>query len=154
MTYVLFPDEGHGFARPENSLAFNAVTEAFLAQHLGGRYEPIGKAFAARPFTVPTGAEDVPGLKDEPGEARQKVRVCSRRRIGSGSRQTSAPVRPEFWRIPLQTPLLEQTLCAAEVCITHFSKGMAGMVQGKAAAEAALSARQSPYPPAWRERIS
>ena len=32
MTYVLFPDEGHGFARPENRLAFYAVTEAFLAQ--------------------------------------------------------------------------------------------------------------------------
>src|SRR6185436_5951295 len=25
VTYVLFPDEGHGFARPENSLAFFAV---------------------------------------------------------------------------------------------------------------------------------
>ena len=45
VTYVLFPDEGHGFPRPENRLAFNAVTEAFLAEHLGGRYEPIGDAF-------------------------------------------------------------------------------------------------------------
>ncbi len=34
VTYVLFPDEGHGFARPENRLAFYAVTEAFLANHL------------------------------------------------------------------------------------------------------------------------
>jgi hypothetical protein len=42
VTYVLFPDEGHGFARPENSMAFNAVVEAFLSQHLGGRAEPIG----------------------------------------------------------------------------------------------------------------
>ena len=33
VTYVLYPDEGHGFARPENRLAFNAVTEAFLAEH-------------------------------------------------------------------------------------------------------------------------
>ena len=32
VTYVLYPDEGHGFARPENNIAFNAVTEAFLAQ--------------------------------------------------------------------------------------------------------------------------
>ena len=38
VTYVLFPDEGHGFARPENELAFNAVSEAFLAKILGGRY--------------------------------------------------------------------------------------------------------------------
>jgi hypothetical protein len=30
VTYVLFPDEGHGFARPANNIAFNAVTENFL----------------------------------------------------------------------------------------------------------------------------
>ena len=41
VTYVVFPDEGHGFARPENNTAFNAVTEAFLAEHLGGRFEPM-----------------------------------------------------------------------------------------------------------------
>ncbi len=37
--YMLFPDEGHGFAKPENRLKFYAVAEKFLAQHLGGRYE-------------------------------------------------------------------------------------------------------------------
>lgn len=37
--YMLFPDEGHGFARPENRLTFYAAAEKFLAQHLGGRYE-------------------------------------------------------------------------------------------------------------------
>lgn len=62
VTYVLFPDEGHGFARPENNKAFNAVTEAFLAQHLGGRYEPIGKDFAGSSVQVPEGASQVPGL--------------------------------------------------------------------------------------------
>ena len=62
VTYVLFPDEGHGFARPENSLAFTAVTEAFLARFLGGRYEAIGEAFEGSAITVPTGATDVPGL--------------------------------------------------------------------------------------------
>ena len=62
VTYVLFPDEGHGFNRPANSLAFNAVTEAFLAKHLGGRYEPIGDAFTGSTITVPTGADGVPGL--------------------------------------------------------------------------------------------
>ena len=41
VTYVVFPDEGHGFAKPENDNAFNAVTEAFLAEHLGGRVEPL-----------------------------------------------------------------------------------------------------------------
>ena len=39
--YLLFPDEGHGFARPENRLKFCAHAEAFLARHLGGgRVEP------------------------------------------------------------------------------------------------------------------
>jgi dipeptidyl aminopeptidase/acylaminoacyl peptidase len=37
--YLLFPDEGHGFARPENRLKFYAVAEKFLAKHLGGRAE-------------------------------------------------------------------------------------------------------------------
>ena len=62
VTYVLYPDEGHGFARPENRLSFNAVTEAFLAQHLGGRYQPIGNAFRGSTITVPAGVEGVPGL--------------------------------------------------------------------------------------------
>ena len=40
--YVLYPDEGHGFQRPENRLHFFAITEQFLAKHLGGRAEPVG----------------------------------------------------------------------------------------------------------------
>ena len=38
--YIVFPDEGHGFARPENNMAFNAASEDFLAKTLGGRVEP------------------------------------------------------------------------------------------------------------------
>jgi dipeptidyl aminopeptidase/acylaminoacyl peptidase len=57
VTYVVFPDEGHGFARPENNLAFHAVAEAFLAQHLGGRAEPIGKDFEGSSIDIRTGAE-------------------------------------------------------------------------------------------------
>jgi dipeptidyl aminopeptidase/acylaminoacyl peptidase len=37
--YMLFPDEGHGFAKPENRLKFYAAAEKFLARHLGGRSE-------------------------------------------------------------------------------------------------------------------
>jgi dipeptidyl aminopeptidase/acylaminoacyl peptidase len=37
--YLLFPDEGHGFAQPENRLKFYAAAEAFLAKYLGGRQE-------------------------------------------------------------------------------------------------------------------
>jgi len=41
VTYLLFPDEGHGLQRPGNMLYFNAVAETFLARYLGGRAEPI-----------------------------------------------------------------------------------------------------------------
>jgi dipeptidyl aminopeptidase/acylaminoacyl peptidase len=41
--YLVFPDEGHGFARPENRLKFYAAAEAFLARVLGGRVEPPGE---------------------------------------------------------------------------------------------------------------
>jgi dipeptidyl aminopeptidase/acylaminoacyl peptidase len=64
VTYVLYPDEGHGFARPENRLSFNAITDIFLAQNLGGRSEPIGKDFEGSSITVPSGAEFIPTLKE------------------------------------------------------------------------------------------
>jgi dipeptidyl aminopeptidase/acylaminoacyl peptidase len=38
--YMLFPDEGHGFAKPQNRLKFYDHAEKFLAQNLGGRVEP------------------------------------------------------------------------------------------------------------------
>ncbi len=40
--YLLAPDEGHGFARPVNSLAMWAAVERFLATHLHGRYQEGG----------------------------------------------------------------------------------------------------------------
>lgn len=64
VTYVLFSDEGHGFARPENRLAFFAVSELFLAKHLGGRAQEIGKDFEGSTIKVPEGAEQIPGLKE------------------------------------------------------------------------------------------
>jgi len=70
VTYVLYPDEGHGFARPENRMSFNAVTEIFLAQNLGGRFEPIGKDFEGSSIDVPTGSENIPGLKDALGKTK------------------------------------------------------------------------------------
>ncbi|MGN6378063.1 MAG: S9 family peptidase [Gaiellales bacterium] len=38
-SYMVFPDEGHGFKKPENSEKFHAEAERFLAEHLGGAYE-------------------------------------------------------------------------------------------------------------------
>lgn len=64
VTYVLYPDEGHGFQRPQNRTSFNAVVEAFLAQHLGGRFEPIGDDLEGSTMRVPAGVEFVPGLKE------------------------------------------------------------------------------------------
>ena len=62
VTYVVFPDEGHGFARPVNNIAFNAVAENFLAQCLNGRSEPIGTALQGSTAQVKEGAAHVKGL--------------------------------------------------------------------------------------------
>ena len=43
VVYVVYPDEGHGFARPENQIDFYGRVEEFLAKHLGGRAEPWKK---------------------------------------------------------------------------------------------------------------
>jgi dipeptidyl aminopeptidase/acylaminoacyl peptidase len=64
VTYVLYPDEGHGFARPANRTSFYAVAEAFLAQCLGGRYEPVGNDFKGASLQVLEGAQHVPGLTE------------------------------------------------------------------------------------------
>jgi dipeptidyl aminopeptidase/acylaminoacyl peptidase len=63
VTYVLFPDEGHGFTRPQNRMSFFAVAEAFLGEHLGGKVEPIGSDLKGASIEVPAGADQVPGLE-------------------------------------------------------------------------------------------
>ena len=62
VTYVLYPDEGHGFAKPENNLSFMAVAEGFLARCLGGRFEPVGEDFEGSSIQVLAGESEVPGL--------------------------------------------------------------------------------------------
>lgn len=69
VTYLLYPDEGHGFARPENNRSFMAIVEAFLARCLGGRYEPIHDDFNGASLTVPVGVAEVPGLQEALGHA-------------------------------------------------------------------------------------
>ena len=64
VTYVLYPDEGHGFARPVNNIAYTAITENFLASRLGGRSEPIGDTLAASTAQILEGANHVAGLED------------------------------------------------------------------------------------------
>jgi dipeptidyl aminopeptidase/acylaminoacyl peptidase len=63
VTYVVFPDEGHGFARPPNNIAFFGVTEAFLSAHLGGDYQPLTKAeLEASTMQIKDGKDGIPGL--------------------------------------------------------------------------------------------
>jgi dipeptidyl aminopeptidase/acylaminoacyl peptidase len=71
VVYVLYKDEGHGFVRPENRLSFNAVAEQFLAEHLGGRAEPIGDDFKGSSIAVPEGAQYVKGVSEALGLGQQ-----------------------------------------------------------------------------------
>jgi protease II len=64
VTYVIYSDEGHGFARPQNRTSFYAVTEAFLAQHLGGRAQPVGDDFKGSTIKIPNGADLIPGMSE------------------------------------------------------------------------------------------
>ena len=57
VTYVVYPDEGHGFQKPPNRLSFIAIAEAFLARHLGGACEPVGRDFEGSSHEVRAGAE-------------------------------------------------------------------------------------------------
>lgn len=67
VTYVLFPDEGHGFRKPTNNIAFNAVAENFLAPCLGGRAEPVGDTLGKSTAQIVTGGEHVKGLGTQTG---------------------------------------------------------------------------------------
>lgn len=64
VTYIVYPDEGHGFAKPANNMSFYAITEVFLGQCLGGRYEPIDVQIEGSSVQVPVGGEHIPGLKE------------------------------------------------------------------------------------------
>jgi dipeptidyl aminopeptidase/acylaminoacyl peptidase len=64
VTYVLYPDEGHGFARPQNRISFYAIAEGFLAKCVGGRVEPIGSDFDGSSLKVNAGADYIQGLPE------------------------------------------------------------------------------------------
>lgn len=64
VTYVVFPDEGHNLVRPENSVAFYAVAEQFLARCLGGRAEPFGDALRRTAMVVEAEGPLTPGLRE------------------------------------------------------------------------------------------
>lgn len=64
VTYLLYPDEGHGFAKPANRISSYAAYEGFLSQCLGGRAQPIGDDLKGSSLQVLEGAEHVEGLKE------------------------------------------------------------------------------------------
>jgi dipeptidyl aminopeptidase/acylaminoacyl peptidase len=64
VVYLRFPDEGHGFLRPENNFAFWATTEIFLAKCLGGRSQPLTPSlFKGSSVIVAAGGDYIPGLE-------------------------------------------------------------------------------------------
>lgn len=64
VTYLLYPDEGHGIVRSENNRSFLAISEAFFGRCLGGRYVAVtAEKLQGSSVKVPVGAEEVPGLK-------------------------------------------------------------------------------------------
>ncbi|MGH8595548.1 MAG: alpha/beta hydrolase family protein, partial [Gammaproteobacteria bacterium] len=62
VTYLLYPDEGHDYARKENWISLFAVAERFFHEHLGGRYEPLGNDFRASSVEVLEGEHLIPDL--------------------------------------------------------------------------------------------
>jgi prolyl oligopeptidase PreP (S9A serine peptidase family) len=63
VTYLVYPDEGHGFLRVANNRSFYAITDAFLARCLGGRAAPITDQLDSSSVMVPVGAARIPGLE-------------------------------------------------------------------------------------------
>ncbi len=64
VTHVVFPDEGLLIERPENRIASASVIDAFLAQCLGGPYEPYGRDFRGSSIEVKTGAGRIARLTE------------------------------------------------------------------------------------------
>ncbi len=60
--YVVYPDEGHGFDQPANRLSHMALTEAFLAEHLGGVCEPAGDDLKGSSHDIRWGKERLDGF--------------------------------------------------------------------------------------------
>ena len=67
VTYAIFADEDHGLEDVANRRSFGVLTEIFLAQCLGGPFQPIGEDIAGSTMTVPIGAHHIYGLRDALG---------------------------------------------------------------------------------------
>jgi dienelactone hydrolase len=112
--YFVAPDEGHGFARPVNNMAMFAAAEAFLAKHLGGRYQEGGtpevvtrlKEIAVDPATVvmPKKAEASAGAPSvasglPPGVYKYKANIKAGERSIDMSMATAIQESPGEWTV-------------------------------------------------------
>ena len=61
ITYMLFPNETHGFSQTRNWQTTWAVAESFFAQHLGGRAQPLGRDYPSRAAELRAGFAFVRG---------------------------------------------------------------------------------------------
>ena len=57
VSYVVYPDEGHGFHKPANRLSYIVMAEAFFARHLGGDFEPVGDDLEGSSHEIRAGAD-------------------------------------------------------------------------------------------------
>lgn len=55
--YVVYPEEGHGLAKPENRTSFYAMAEVFLSKCLHRPYQPIGDEIKHAKLELRAGAE-------------------------------------------------------------------------------------------------
>jgi dipeptidyl aminopeptidase/acylaminoacyl peptidase len=63
VTYLLYPDEGHGLQRKENHASFYSIVEVFFGRCLGGRYASLTTQMENSSIQAPLGAEYIPGLQ-------------------------------------------------------------------------------------------
>jgi dienelactone hydrolase len=85
VVYLVAPDEGHGFARPVNNMAMMAKAEAFLARHLGGRFQED---------TTPAVAARLAEITVDPATVTMPRRVSA----AAGTPAVAAPLAPGTWR--------------------------------------------------------
>ncbi|WP_247894555.1 S9 family peptidase [Azospirillum sp. B510] len=65
VTYVTYPDEGHGFTKPKNEIAYIAMTEAFFARYLGGYFESFGSDLDRSSHEIRCGGEIFKAVQPE-----------------------------------------------------------------------------------------
>lgn len=69
VTYIVFGDEGHGFTRPANNAAADALVEHFLSRCLGGAEQPFGPVFTHSTMRVEADAGYISGLPRVTGDS-------------------------------------------------------------------------------------